>query len=260
MKHEELISSLKSLHLMAMAKEYSEIARQCESAKKTYEQYLAAMVTLEIGAKKDSRIGRLIKDAKLPKDQRLAAYDFKCRTGISEMQVRRLAEGDFVRQGWNVVFYGGFGVGKSHLASALTRLLCGQGFRCLFTSTHELINGLLEAQKTLTLAAHFRRLDRFDLITLDELGFTPQSKDGADLFFQFISQRYERKSLLITTNLTYSEWDQVFLNAVTTAAAVDRVIHNCETFNIKGPSWRAEAAKKRALATKTELESTEQLD
>ena len=86
---------------------------------------------------------------------------------------------------------------------------------------------------------------------MDELGFTPQSKDGADLFFQFISQRYERRSLLITTNLAYSEWEQVFQNPLTTAAAVDRIIHNCETFNIKGDSWRAEEAKKRANATKT---------
>ena len=93
-------------------------------------------------------------------------------------------------------------------------------------------------------------VNRFDLITLDELGFTPQSRDGADLFFQFISQRYERKSLLITTNLTYSEWDKVFINSVTTAAAVDRIIHKCETFNILGPSWRAEEAKKRMQTAK----------
>jgi len=257
MKHEELMASLKKLHLMAMAHGYSEVARQCEGAKKTYEQYLAAMVAMELAHKKQLRVGRMIKEAKLPKDQRLEAYDFKCRTGISELAVRRLAEGDFVRQGWNVVLYGGFGVGKSHLASALTRMLCESGLRCYFTSTHELITGLLEAQKTLTLAAHFRRLDRFDLITLDELGFTPQSKDGADLFFQFISQRYERRSLVITTNLTYSEWGNVFLNPVTTAAAVDRVIHNCETFNIQGPSWRAETAKRRAQITKSELETVQ---
>lgn len=252
MKHEELISSLKSLHLMTMAAEYSAVARQCEQQKRTYEQYLAALVASELARKRAQRIGRLLKAAELPKDRRIEAYDFKCRTGINEQQVRRLAEGDFVRQGWNVVLFGGFGVGKSHLGLALTRALCEAGYRCYFTSVHDLINDLLEAQKTLTLAAHFRRLDRFDLITLDELGFTPQSKDGADLFFQFISQRYERKSLLITTNLAYSEWDKVFLNPITTAAAVDRVIHNCETFNVKGPSWRQEEANKRAITRKKE--------
>ena len=260
MKHEELMANLKRLRLMAMADGYSEMARQCEAAKRTYEQYMAAMVAMELEYKRQQRIGRLIKEAKLPKSQRLEGYDFKCRTGISELQVRRLAEGEFVRQGGNVVLYGGFGVGKSHLANALTRLLCEAGLKCFFTSTHELITSLLEAQQTLTLAAHFRRLDRFDLITLDELGFTPQSRDGADLFFQFISQRYERKSLLITTNLTYSEWGQVFHNPVTTAAAVDRIIHNCETFNVQGLSWRAETAKKRAALAKTDIETEPRLD
>ena len=260
MKHEDLIANLKRLRLVAMAQDYSEIARQCETAKRTYEQYLAAMVAIEMEHKRQQRVGRFLKDAKLPKTQLVEAYDFKCRSGISELQVRRLADGDFVRQGSNVVLYGGFGVGKSHLANALTRLLCEAGFRCLFTSTHELITSLVEAQKTLTLASHFRRLDRFDLITLDELGFTPQSKDGADLFFQFISQRYERKSLLITRNLTYSEWGQVFQNPITTAAAVDRMIHNCETFNVQGLSWRAETAKKRAQLAKTEIETVQSLD
>ena len=250
MKHEELIASLKQLHLTAMAQGYSEVARQCEQGKRTFEQYLAALVAMEIAHKRSCRIGRLVKDAKLPKDRSIEGYDFKCRTGISEQQVRRLAEGNFVGQAGNVVFYGGFGVGKSHLALALTKRLCEAGFRCLFTSTHDLILSLLEAQKNLTLAAEFRRLDRFDLVTLDELGFTPQSRDGADLFFQFISQRYERKSLMITTNLTYSEWDKVFINSITTAAAVDRIIHQCETFNIVGPSWRAEQAKKRMVTTK----------
>ena len=250
MKHEELIASLKQLHLPSMAHGYAEVARQCEQAKRTYEQYLAALAAMEIAHKRSCRIARYVKDAKLPKDRSLEGYDFKCRSGISEQQVRRLAEGTFVQQGWNVVFYGGFGVGKSHLALALTRMLCETGQRCLFISTHDLILRLLEAQKNLTLAAEFRSLHRFDLITLDELGFTPQSRDGADLFFQFISQRYERKSLMITTNLTYSEWDKVFINSVTTAAAVDRIIHKCETFNILGPSWRADEAKKRMEKSK----------
>ncbi len=254
MKHEELIESLRRLHLVTMAAEYSEVARQCEQARRTYEQYLAALVASEIEAKRVIKIARLVRDAKLPKDHRLEAYDFRCRTGISEQQVKRLAEGDFVRQGGNLVFFGSFGVGKSHLAIGLTRALCEAGYKCSFTTVHDLITGMLEAQKTLTLAAYFRRLDRFDLITCDELGFTPQTKDGADLFFQFISQRYERKSLLITTNLTYSEWDKVFLNPITTAAAVDRVIHHCETFNIQGQSWRAETARKRTL-TKNPVET-----
>ena len=146
MKHEELIASLKQLHLTAMAQGYSEVARQCEQSKKTYEQYLAALTAMEIAHKRGCRLARYVKEAKLPKDRRLEDYDFKCRTGISEQQVRRLAEGTFIHQAWNVVFFGGFGVGKSHLALALTKLLCEGGFRCLFISTHELIQSLIDAQ------------------------------------------------------------------------------------------------------------------
>ena len=141
------------------------------------------------------------------------------------------------------------GVGKSHLAEALTRELCQLGYRCLYTSVSSVIAELTLAQKNLTLTQYFKKLDRYDLITLDELGFTPESKDGADLFFQLISQRYERKSIIITTNLTYSEWNKVFLNPITTAAAVDRIIHHCETFNIQGDSGRTEEAEKNKITS-----------
>jgi DNA replication protein DnaC len=161
------------------------------------------------------------------------------------MHCVRLTEGDFVRQAFNLVFYGTFGVGKTHLVIALVESLCALGYKCLFTSTHSLINELLSTKRDLTLTALFKRLDRFDVIACDELGYVPHDQDGADLFFQLISQRTERKSMIITTNLTYSEWDRVFINPITTAAAVDRIIYRCETFNVKGPSWRGMEAKKR---------------
>ena len=156
----------------------------------------------------------------------------------------RLAQGQWLKEPSHVVFYGSFGMGKSHLAMSLVRSLCQQGYRCLWTTTHGLIEQMRESKKELTLNTLLKKLDRFDLIACDELGYTASCQEGADLFFQFISQRYERKSLMMTTNLTYSEWDQVFLNPITTAAAVDRIIHNCETFNIEGKeSWRTESAK-----------------
>jgi DNA replication protein DnaC len=238
MKHEELITSLKQLHLNEMAKEYIEISKISEKDKKTYEQYLAKLVEIELQGKHRLKVNRLIKEAKIPLYKGLENYNFDARTGITAKQVARLAEGDFVRQAANVVFYGSFGVGKTHLAIALTGKLCEAGFKCLYSSTHGLIAQLLLAKRDLTLASLFKRLDRYDLIVCDELGYVPHDQDGADLFFQLISQRSERKSLLITTNLTYSEWELVFLNPRTTAAAVDRVIHNCETFNIAGDSGR----------------------
>lgn len=247
MNHEELISGLKQLHLTTIAQDYAEIARRSEDSKRTYEQYLAALIEIELENKKKTKINRLIKQAGLLRQKNIADYDFKSRTGITAQQISRLATGKFLRESSNVVFYGTVGVGKSHLAEGLTYALCQAGFKCLFMTAQNLINDLLIAQKSLSLASLFKKLDRYDLITLDELGFHPHDREGADLFFQFISQRYERKSLIITTNLTYSEWDKVFLNPISTAAAVDRIIHKCETFNVKGPSWRTEEAKRRAF-------------
>lgn len=243
MKREELESGLKRLYLNAIAKDYVAIAKEHETKKRSYEQYLASLVDLELQDKDRLRQERLIKAAKIPVLKLIEDYDFSKREGITAQVVSRLCEGDFVRKAGNVVFYGSFGLGKSHLAMAITRNLCQKGFRCLYTSTASFVNELCAAQKTLTLSSLFKRLDRYDLITLDELGYTPQSQEGADLFFQLISQRYERRSLMITTNLVYSEWGKVFMSSTATAAAVDRIIHNCETFNLQGESWRARVAK-----------------
>jgi len=168
--------------------------------------------------------------------------------------------GDFLKDGTNIVLYGEFGVGKSHLAEGLTRGLCELGHRCIFIPAQKLMNDMLEAKKNLTLASLFKKLDRFELLTIDELGYSSHNREGSDLFFQLISQRYERRSTIITTNLTYSEWDKLFSNPITTAAAVDRIIHRCETFNIVGPSWRAEEAKKRQRQQKQRSSGNKKLE
>jgi DNA replication protein DnaC len=250
MNHQELVAGLKKLHLHAIAKDYAEVARICEGEKKTYEQYLAAIVQLELSAKQSTKVKRLINAAGLPRQKTLAAYDFSKREGITRESVNRLALGQFIKDSWNIVLFGSSGLGKSHLAEGLTLALCHHEYRCRFITMPNLIEELVSAQTTLNLANYFRKLDRYDLIAIDELGYSPQKQDGADLFFKLISHRYERRSIMITTNLTYSEWDKVFLNPITTAAAVDRIIHKCETFNITGPSWRAEEALKRQIAAK----------
>jgi len=245
MKHDELIIGLKQLHLGAMAVEYVEVSKVAEKEKRTYEQYLARLVQIELADKHRQKVARLVKQATLPIKKRIEDYNFDIRDGITAKEFNRLCTGEFVRSVGNVVFFGNFGVGKSHLALTLTEKLCEAGFKCLFSSTHQLIAQLTAAKRDLSLVALFKRLDKFDLITCDELGYVPHDQEGADLFFQLISQRSERKSLVITTNLTYSEWGEVFGSAKTTKAAVDRVIYNCETFNISGPSWREKTAAER---------------
>lgn len=245
MTNDELESALKELRLAGISSHYLELARVSEKRKESYEKYLGTLLQIELESRHKNKIKRLLKTSKIPLVKTLEAYDYSSRKGITAKAIDRLAEGEFVKKAGNIVFYGSFGVGKTHLAIALVKKLCEKGVKCYYTSTNNLIEELLEAKKNLTLGSVWKRLDRYDVIACDELGYLPQTKEGADLFFQFISQRYERKSLIITTNLTYAEWDQVFLNAITTAAAVDRIIHTCETFNIEGPSWRAETAKRK---------------
>lgn len=238
MKHDELVKSLKTLRLNSISVNYSDIARAAESKKLTYEQFLSELVKLELLYKEEKKVSRLIKNSQLPLIKDFESYDFTCRKGVTAQQMHRLAEGKFIANGGNVVFYGSVGVGKSHLSMALINSLCGRGVKCLYTSTVNLIERLREAKANLSLASYFKKLDYYDVIACDELGYIPQNQEGAELFFQLISQRYERKSLVVTTNLPYSEWDKVFVNTITTAAAVDRILHKCETFNIEGPSWR----------------------
>lgn len=253
MKHEQLLAGLKTLYLHQMASEYVEISKIAEKEKRTYEQYLAKLVEIELHAKHRLKVARLIKQAKIPLVKSLGDYNFDLRTGITPQSFKRLISGDFVKQAGNVVLYGGFGLGKTHLAIALTRELCELGHKCLFSTAHGLINQLLEAKRNLSLASLFKRLDKFEVLTIDELGYVAHERDGADLLFQLISQRAERKSVVITTNLTFSEWETVFLCPKTTAAVVDRVIPNCETFNIGGESFREILAKKKQLKNKNDL-------
>ncbi len=246
MNHQDLTNNLKKLFLPAMAQQYVEVARVADKSHSTYEEYLAQMTEIEITAKYNARVQKLLKSAKIPIPKTLETYDFSRVQGITAIEFNRLIAGDFLKEAANLVFFGTMGVGKTHLVIALTKQLCQKGYRCHFTTLHNLIDQLLEAKKNLQLASLFRRIDKCDLLVIDELGYLAQTQDGADLFFQLISQRYERKSIAITTNLTYSEWDKVFLNPLNTAAAVDRIIHKCETFNVQAPSWRTEAAKKRS--------------
>lgn len=259
MNHTELHASLKNLRLFAMADSYVEVAKSAETKNISYEKYLAALVSAELAHKQVTRAKTLIAAAKLPIEKHLENFRYDNRRGITPQQVARLAEGDWVKKFENIVFYGSFGLGKTHLAIGILRALCERGFRCKFLTTNQLINSLLDAKKDLALTSVLRRLDSFDVIACDELGYVPQSQEGADLFFQFIAQRYERKSLILTTNLTYSEWSKVFLNPITTAAAVDRIIHHCQTFNLEGDEiQREKEAREKMKLTNKEMANTKQ--
>lgn len=236
--HTELSKILKDFKLSGIANNFNTLAKTAEKEKYTYEQYLSTLIEKELQVRQVNRTKRLLLQAKLPVYKTIEEFDFKHVEGITKTQWKELANGDFVRNKTNLVLFGTFGVGKTHLATSLLVELSQKGIPCLFTSTHKIIQEMLQAKEKLILNQMFKKLDRYEVILFDELGYVPESEDGGNLFFQLISDRAERKSIIITTNLTFSEWDKVFSNKLSTAAAIERVIHKSKVINLKGPSKR----------------------
>jgi DNA replication protein DnaC len=241
----ELIAILKALRLQYAASNYPEFSKQAEKKNATYETFLLNLMTGELAVKTKLKVDAIKRKAKMPTSKAIETYEHQENNGITPAQLRKLLTGQFLREAGNVVFFGPCGVGKTHLAIAITNKLCELGHKCLFKTTAKLIAELTEAQKSQKLIALYKRLDVFDLIVLDELGYVPTDQDGATLLFQLIADRSERKSLMITTNLVYSEWNTIFGSNIMTSAAVDRIIFNCETYTITGESWRQKRAKNK---------------
>jgi DNA replication protein DnaC len=165
-------------------------------------------------------------------------------------KMRELGRGDFLERATNVLMFGLPGVGKSHVAAAIGHALVDNGHSVLFAPAYRVVQDLLAAKRDLALPRALRRLDVFDLLILDDIGYVQQSQDEAEVLFTMMAERYERRSLLITSNLVFSEWDRIFKNPMTTAAAIDRVVHHSVILEFAGvTSYRGEEAKDRLPRT-----------
>jgi len=237
---------LKSLRLPSVQHHYERIACQAQSEEWSYERYLKELIEIEMGDRTDRRIERLLKRSELPEGKTLATLDLK----LFPMQVRRqlpsLCEGGFMERTENILAFGLPGRGKSHLAAAITReLIVKRGCPAYFTSTHRLVERLLVAKQRLELEKELKKLDRFEVVVLDDIGYVQQSREEMEVLFTFLAQRYERRSLIITSNLVFSEWDKIFKDPMTTAAAIDRLVHHSVILELSNESYRAQAAKNR---------------
>ena len=244
-----LESSLKALRLPEMLANYSECARLSASEKYTYEHYLLNLAEKELEKRRANKIQYLLKQAKFPKVKTLDEFDFK-RAQINKDPMIQLSHGSFLADSYNVIFYGRSGIGKTHLAIAIGRELCLNGFKVVFFTGCELVQNLLKAKNELTLSNYFKKLSSYDLVIIDEMGYIPFEKSEGDLLFQFISDRYERKSLMITTNLSFSEWDVIFNDKMVATAAIDRLVHYSHIYKFddqETDSYRTEEAKKRSV-------------
>jgi DNA replication protein DnaC len=206
---------------------------------------LVEVFELEAQARGERRVDRLRKASKLPPGKSFETLDRARVPRTALLRVQELARGEFLDRGGNVLLFGLPGVGKSHLACALGHALVDTGRSVLFTPTYQLVQTLLAARRDLCLPRALRALDVFDAVILDDLGYVQQTADEAEVLFTLMAERYERRSLIITSNLVFSEWERIFKSPMTTAAAIDRLVHHAVIIEIDRGSVRAEEAKKR---------------
>ena len=240
-----LKSYLKRLRLPTIAASYQKVAEECLSGKKDYADYLLVLMEQEVNNREANALRNRLSVARFPVIKGLETFDFSAVKEINQQMVLQLASSDYLDRKENIIFIGAAGLGKTHLATSLGVAACKKGKRVRFYTTAGLINEMLEAKDSHTLNRLQARLLRFDLVILDELGYVPFTAGGGELLFQFCSERYERGSLIITTNLEFGSWVEVFGNERMTAALLDRLTHRCHIVQIKGESYRFKESKKR---------------
>lgn len=234
-----LKSYLKSLKLPTIQREYQAIARASSKANEPYEAYLQRLAEMEVQDRQTQAVARRLKQANFPMPKELSEFNFKAAPQINKKQVLDLSMCDFIDKRSNVVFTGPPGVGKSHLAIALGREACRRGYKVRFFTAADLVNTYIEARherSVLRLEGHIKRCE---LIIVDELGYVPFDRIGAEHLFGFFSQCYEQTSLIVTTNLPFADWPQVFGDDERLAGALlDRLTHHVHVIEIITKSWR----------------------
>jgi len=250
-------SLCKALRLPTVAQNYAPLARQATEQGQLYLEYLLALLEQEVAQREVNRRQRLLKQAKFPITYTLDTYDFTAMPSLSKQKVLELARGEFIRKAENVVLVGQIGTGKTHVASSLGYAACELGYRVRFYTAAELINQFIEAQEQRQLSRLEKTLIKQDLIIIDELGFIPFSQQGAQMLFAFISQRYRRGSLLITTNLPFTDWTQIFQDERLLGALLDRLTHFCHILEFVGESHRFRHSQLRIAGDTSHARSKE---
>jgi len=234
---------LKLLHLPAFIDNYEEVARKAETEAITYERYLHELAQLEAYERHNRKIAQLLKQSRLPGGKTLETLEQDRLPRKIRALLPTLCEGGFLSRAENILAFGNPGTGKSHLLCAIAYELIKRGYAVLFTSAAMLVQNLLIAKRDLKLSHEIKRLDKFEAILIDDIGYIQQDREEMEVLFTLLAERYERRSVMITTNLVFSQWEKIFKDPMTTAAAVDRLVHHSVILelNLKR-SYRADKA------------------
>jgi DNA replication protein DnaC len=262
---ETLTQQLKELHLPAIREQFEPLAQHAGQESWSYEQYLAALTQSECEARSNHRIDRLLRQSQLPLEKNLDAFNLKRLPWKLRQILRSLMDGSFLDRCENILAFGRPGCGKTHALCAIGQELIRRGRKVYFTSCSLLVQELLLAKRDLKLSRALKRLAVYDAIIIDDLGYVQQSREEMEVLFTLLADRYEKSSIMITSNLPFSQWEAIFKDPMTTAAAIDRLVHHSVILEFNLISFRLEEAQKNQgqsqppqLATATD--STETTD
>jgi len=252
---------LKKLKLPTILREYGSVANSCTKENCDYVTYLWRLVEREALDREKRAAERRIKNARFPVIKTLDTFDFKAQPSLKEKLIRELMVGEYMERCENILIVGNSGTGKTHLANALGFAGCMQGRKVRFFTVKALVTHLIEMTEQRQLERTLRQLERQDLLVLDELGYVPFTKTGAELLFEVISRAYERLSVIITTNLPFESWTEIFGSERLTGALLDRLTHRVHILEANGPSYRLRESKRRLQKRRskgTEMEEPDQ--
>ena len=237
-----LQQALKELHLSSVRSEWERMVAHAAREGLSYDQFLLLLLEEECEQRRQQRIARLLHESHLPLEKRFSTFDLTRLPLRVSQQMRTLREGTFLSRRENVLAFGNPGSGKTHLLCALCQELVEQGHRVLYSTCSLLVQELLIGKRDLTLARVLKRLDRYEALLIDDLGYVQQSREEREVLFTLLAERYERGSVLITSNLAFSGWESIFKDPMTTAAAIDRLVHHSVILELNLPSYRMEQA------------------
>jgi DNA replication protein DnaC len=241
-----LDSGLRKLNLSTFRSCYSDEADLARQESLSYETYLHELVVRECEERRRKRIARYLRESRLPLEKNLDSFDRSRLPAKINQQVSSLLDGSFLKRCENVLAFGNPGSGKTHLLCAIAQELINRDKRILFTSCSMLVQDLLVAKKELELAKTLKKISRYDAILIDDIGYVQQSREEMEVLFTLLAHCYERTSVMITSNLPFSQWEKIFKDPMTTAAAIDRLVHHSVILEVNLESYRLERAKERS--------------